>query len=122
MPQDLVFITGATGFIGAETVRDILTAGYRVRLSVRKESQTSGLKDLFAAHVDKIDFVVVPDITTPGAFDSTLDGVTYVIHAASPMPGKGQDVRKDYVDPAVLGTESILKSASRKPDIKRVGT
>jgi nucleoside-diphosphate-sugar epimerase len=36
------------------------------------------------------------------------------------MPGKGQDIQKDYVEPAVNGTESILVAASQLPQVKKV--
>jgi nucleoside-diphosphate-sugar epimerase len=75
---------------------------------------------LFPVHRDQISFEVVPDITAPNAFDGKLNGVDYIFHLASPMPGKGEDFKKDYVEPAVKGTESILKAANAAPRVKRV--
>ena len=37
MGDELVFITGASGFIGSHVTDQILKSGYRARLSVRKE-------------------------------------------------------------------------------------
>lgn len=59
MSQSLVFITGSTGFIGSHVVIQTLEAGYKVRLSVRKESQIEGLKKLFSKHISNVDFVVI---------------------------------------------------------------
>jgi nucleoside-diphosphate-sugar epimerase len=120
MSKELILISGASGFIGSHVVDVTLRAGYNVRLTVRKETQIGELKRLFSAHVSDMDFVVVPDITIPDAFDEAMNGVDYVFHLASPMPGKGEDFRKDYVDPAVKGTESLLQAANAAPSIKRV--
>ncbi|OBR14497.1 NAD dependent epimerase/dehydratase [Colletotrichum higginsianum IMI 349063] len=120
MSQSLIFITGATGFIGAHVVAQTLEAGHHVRLSVRKESQISSLKQLFAGHEAKLDFAVIPDLTKPGAFDQALQGAEYVFHLASPMPGKGSDFKTDYLGPAVEGTNALLDAAKAVPSIKRV--
>lgn len=116
----LIFITGSTGFIGAEVTDATLKAGYRVRLSVRKPEQEQQLKNRYAAYAQKLEFAVIPDITKPEPFEHALDGVDYVFHIASPMPGKGDDVKRDYVDPAVKGTESVLIAALKHKNIKTV--
>lgn len=116
----ITFITGATGFIGSHVVKNALAAGTRVRLSVRKEEQIETLKQLFSAKPDQLEFVVIPDISNPEAFEGKLDGVEHVLHLASPMPGTGEDFKSDYLKPAVEGTESILKAAKASSSVKRV--
>jgi nucleoside-diphosphate-sugar epimerase len=120
MAQERIFITGSTGFIGSHVVDMALKSGYRVRLSVRRDTQITLLKELFPNFLDHMEFVVVPDITKPGAFKGLLNGVDYIFHLASPMPGKGDDIVKDYVEPAVQGTESILLAANDAPQVKKV--
>lgn len=120
MSQPLIFITGATGFIGAHVVTQTLSAGYHVRLSVRKEAQISNLRKLFSAHSANLDFVVVSDFTSTGAFDKALHGVTYIFHLASPMPGTGHDFQNDYVKPAVDGTIALLNAAKTVDTVTRV--
>lgn len=120
MSQPLIFITGATGFIGAHVVTQALAANHRVRLSVRKESQIPTLRNLFSSHAANLSFTVIPDFTAPGAFAKALDGVTYIFHLASPMPGTGSDFQADYVAPAVDGTLALLNAATQVPTIKRV--
>ncbi len=116
MSSPLVFVTGATGFIGAQVTAAALRAQYRVRLSVRRESQIDSLKQVFNEHADKLDFVVVPDYTVSGAFDAALKDVEFVIHIASPLAIPGQDL----LTPAVKGTTSVLEAASRTPSVKKV--
>ncbi|THZ19916.1 NAD dependent epimerase/dehydratase family protein [Aureobasidium pullulans] len=116
MSDSLVFITGATGFIGAQVVQHALEAGYKVRLSVRRESQIQDLRRVFDSFADKVDYVVVPDYTIPSAFDAALKDVTHVIHVASPLVGGAEDL----LTPAVKGTTSVLESALNIPTIKKV--
>lgn len=120
MSTPLIFITGATGFIGAHVVVQTLEAGHRVRLSVRREAQIDGLKKLFSKHAQNLDFAVIPDLSTPDAYKSALKDVTYVFHLASPMPGKGSDFKQDYLLPAEQGTISLLIAALSVPTIKKV--
>jgi nucleoside-diphosphate-sugar epimerase len=116
MPKSAVFITGATGFIGAQVTASALRAGYNVKLSVRRSTQISSLRRAFAEYPESLDFVVVPDYTTPEAFGTALQGVDYVIHVASPLPN-GDD---ELVTPAVKGTVSVLEAALEVAGIRKV--
>jgi nucleoside-diphosphate-sugar epimerase len=116
MPKSTVFITGATGFIGAHVALSALKAGYSVRLSVRREAQIEPLRRALDAFANKLDFVVVSDYTAANVFDSALKEIDYVIHVASPLPKPNEDL----LTPAVQGTTSILESASRTSTVKKV--
>ncbi|PYH47078.1 flavonol reductase [Aspergillus saccharolyticus JOP 1030-1] len=112
----LVLITGATGFIGSQVVFDVLKAGYRVRLVVRRAEQATKLERVYSRFPERLEFVVVPDLTVDGCFDKPLQGVDYALHLASPLPGAGEDL----LTPAVQGTVSILHSALKVPSIKKI--
>jgi nucleoside-diphosphate-sugar epimerase len=118
MPSGLIFITGATGFIGSAVALEALKAGYRLRISIRKESQIPKLKKVLGKFEQQIDFVIVPDITQESSFAGKLDGVDYVLHLASPLP-HGTD-KETYFGPAVKGTTAILREAAKVSTIKRV--
>jgi hypothetical protein len=64
-----------------------LEAGPRVRGVVRKQNQISGFKNALPNQElsEFAEFVVLTDLTAPHAFDSVMDGVSYVIHVAFPM-------------------------------------
>lgn len=114
--MSLVLITGATGFIGSQVVWDVLKAGYRVRLVVRRAEQATKLERIYDRYAKELEFAVVPDLTIDGCFDEPLQGADYALHLASPLPGAGDDL----LSPAVRGTVSILHSALKVPSIKKV--
>jgi nucleoside-diphosphate-sugar epimerase len=114
----LIFITGATGFIGATTAKKALEKGYKLRISVRKEAQIEKVRATLG-HQDQLDFVVISDITDPKAFAGKLDNVDYVLHLASPFLGRGTD-KSAFFSPAVNGTTAILTEAAKVPSVKKV--
>ncbi|TGJ82431.1 hypothetical protein E0Z10_g6345 [Xylaria hypoxylon] len=109
-----VLITGANGYIAAQTVGTFLKAGWAVRGAVR-DLNSKTVREL-AAHLaaeqeaGNFELVVVPDIRAPGAFDEAVQGVQAIAHLATPMAFDTGDV--EYViGTAVQGTLSILESA-----------
>ncbi|KAJ5623031.1 NAD(P)-binding protein [Penicillium lividum] len=120
MSKSLVFITGATGFIGAHVVSATLKAGYRVRLSIRKAEQEDAIRKRYAGFNDDIEIRLIPDLSSVDSLKAALDNVDYVFHIASPMPGSGVDFQRDYAIPAVQATLSMLNAASAHKQIKKV--
>ncbi|KAL3459548.1 hypothetical protein BJX64DRAFT_291214 [Aspergillus heterothallicus] len=112
----LILLTGATGFVGSQVALRALEAGHAIRFVVRREEQTTKLRTLFSKYIEKLSFVVIPDITVSGSFDDAVQGVEYVIHVASPLSSAGEDLLK----PAVQGTLSVLESALKAPTVKRI--
>lgn len=108
-----VLITGANGYIGAQTVARFLDAGWAVRGTVRDLNSVSarGLAaHLAAAQVaGTFELVAVPDIKAAGAFDAATRGVHAIAHLATPVIF-AHDV-EHVVGTAVQGTLSILESA-----------
>ena len=116
-----VLVTGATGFVAAEIVRQLLEAGYSVRGTTRNVTQAvqdGHLTDLPGA-AERLELVEA-DLVEPGAFDEAVVGCEYVIHTASPYVLDVEDPQRDLVDPAVQGTLSVLESAAKTTAVKRV--
>lgn len=63
-----VLVTGANGYVALWVVKTLLGAGFSVRGTVRSESRIAYLKETFKEYADKIEFVVVPDITKVGLY------------------------------------------------------
>lgn len=130
MSSELVLLTGATGHIGFRTLLNLIPLGYKVRIAVRSTAKESVILDnpLFKslnASPSSYEFVIVPDLQVPGAYDEAVKGVDYVVHLASPIiTGGNLDNDEAYlahfIRPAVRGTLSILEAAYTAPTIKRV--
>lgn len=128
MANELVFITGGNGHIGFRTLVVALQHGYSVRVAVRSESKKQ--KILSAPSIKSLNpgprltFVIVPDLTSDGAYDEAVRGAAYIIHLASPIVLKGEIKPEDFhaalIEPAIRGTLSMLEAASRTKGIRRV--
>lgn len=59
----LVLVSGANGFIAIHVVQTLLDRGYAVRGTVRDERKAGYLRKTFSAFSDKLEIVVVEDIT-----------------------------------------------------------
>lgn len=72
----------------------------------------------------KLSYVLVPDIAQEGAFDEAVKSdppFDAVLHTASPFHFNVTDVKKDLLDPAVIGTTGILKAIKASaPSVKKV--
>jgi len=111
-PSDqLILVTGANGFVASQIVRAVLTAGYNVRAAVRSESSIERMKGVHAPYISQLSFVVVPDMTSPGAFDEAVKGVTGIMHTASPFVLSPKNNEKELLEPAVNITLGVLESA-----------
>ncbi|EKM56842.1 uncharacterized protein PHACADRAFT_254183 [Phanerochaete carnosa HHB-10118-sp] len=115
-----VLVTGANGYIAVWVVKNLLDQGYSVRGTVRRESSIPYLKDTFKDYADRLEFVVVPDITKEGAFDDAVKGVDAIEHTASPFYLNAKDPQ-ELIVPAVAGTRTVLQSAQQYGDnVRRV--
>jgi dihydroflavonol-4-reductase len=113
-------VTGASGFLAAHVIRELLARGYRVRGTVR--SLASPHKYDFLAALpgasDRLELVSA-ELLAEGSYDAAVAGCDIVIHTASPYVVNVKDPQHDLVDPAVKGTINVLRSA-RAADVRRV--
>ncbi|MBL8660583.1 MAG: NAD-dependent epimerase/dehydratase family protein [Rhodospirillales bacterium] len=71
-----LLVTGATGFVGAAVVRQLLAAGHRVRVLIRKDSDRRNLEDV---EVD----VVIGDLTDAASLRRAVSGCRGLFHLAA---------------------------------------
>ncbi|KAF2738164.1 NAD(P)-binding protein [Polyplosphaeria fusca] len=121
-----VLLTGGSGFIAAHTLDVLLKHGHSVITTVRTQQKADKIKAAYKSYADKgqLDFAIVPDIAQEGAFDQAVISdppFEAVLHTASPFHFNVTDVKKDLLDPAIIGTTGILKSIKKSaPSVKTV--
>jgi dihydroflavonol-4-reductase len=102
---DLAFLTGATGFVGANLARLLLEKGLRVRALARKGSDRRTLAGLPVE-------VAEGDLRDPASLERAAAGARWVFHVAA-------DYRIWVPDPAEMmrsnvdGTVNVLRAAAK---------
>ncbi|TCR63682.1 aldehyde reductase [Bosea sp. BK604] len=122
MDDQLVLVTGGTGFIAQYCILALLKAGYRVRTTIRSPSREAEVR----AHLkvggaepgDRLSFTVA-NLTADQGWAQAVAGCTYVLHGASPTPTGEQLREEDWIKPAVEGNLRVLRAA-RDAGVKRV--
>jgi dihydroflavonol-4-reductase len=102
-PDDVVLVTGGSGFLGSAVVRALIARGARVRAIVRSSSPPDNLTGLDCE-------IVAGDLTDRESLAAALRGVRYLFHVAA-------DYRFWARDPSVIlrvnveGTRSLMQEA-----------
>lgn len=85
--------------------------------TVRSEKRASEVITAHPGWEGKVEFAIVEDFTTTAPFDVIFEKAkvpfTYVIHTASPLRFSVNDIQKEMIEPAEMGTREILKSAHK---------
>ncbi|KIK69245.1 hypothetical protein GYMLUDRAFT_188807 [Collybiopsis luxurians FD-317 M1] len=108
--SDIVFLTGATGFLGSHILVQLLGKGYRVRAAVR-EKKAAQFKANYAHYKDRVEVVVISDISED-KFPDALKGVKAVIHTAAPLVFRVKDAA-GQIKAAVDGTMNVVGQAEK---------
>ncbi len=117
-----VMITGASGYIGSWTVKELLEKGYTVRACVRDKNnagKVQHLLDLAKTCAGKLELWEA-DLLKEGSFDAAARGCDAVFHMASPFTLRFKDAQKELIDPALQGTRNVLSAATRSGTVKKV--
>jgi len=113
-------VTGATGFIGAHVVDNLLSRGIKVRGTARSARKAEQMLAARAKYSSQLDFVYIEDIGKLGAFDEAVKDVDAVIHVASPLNYSVTDKEKELVLPAINGVRYLFQAAAKNAAIKRI--
>ncbi len=112
--QQLVLVTGGSGFIAGHVILQLLEKGYRVRATIRSLTKEQTVRDVLTdagmVHSDALGFVAA-DLLDDEGWPAAVDGVDAVLHVASPVqPGHVAD-EDDLIVPAREGTLRVLRAA-----------
>ena len=81
--RSFVLVTGATGFIGAHIVDELLRRGIRVRGTTRSQYKADEMLRRRQDRINQLEFTITSDLAQPGIFDEAIKGVDAAIHTAS---------------------------------------
>jgi dihydroflavonol-4-reductase len=127
MEQDhkVVLLTGLTGYVAthiAKLLLEKLPSNYKLKATVRNKSNLDKLKT-FIADVGEENFkkieLVEMDLNNSDSIISALEGVTHVLHVASPINPSDFTKYEDYVDPVIAGTKALIEGV-KKHHIKKL--
>lgn len=122
MKDELVLVTGGSGFIGVRCILQLLNEGYRVRTTVRSLGRESDVRAMLRTGGvdagDRLSFVAA-DLLRDQGWAEAVAGCTYVLHVASPFPGGVPKDENELIMPARDGSLRVLKAA-RDADVRRV--
>ena len=104
------FVTGGTGFIGANLIRLLLKKGYEVRALVRPQSSLENLKPL--------DIEIIKGDLNDINLSEKIRGCNVLFHVAAHYSLYQADKEQLY-NSNVLGTRSILQAA-KQANIERI--
>eukprot|EP01125_Pyxidicula_operculata_P017633 TRINITY_DN61_c3_g1_i1.p1 TRINITY_DN61_c3_g1~~TRINITY_DN61_c3_g1_i1.p1 ORF type:complete len:338 (-),score=86.55 TRINITY_DN61_c3_g1_i1:102-1115(-) len=110
----VVCVTGASGYIATEVIRQLIKDGFTIRGTVRNlndQQKVSHLKELFPSLK-----LYESDLLKDGSFDEAVKGCDVVLHTASPFQLKVEDPTRDLIEPAVNGTKNVLSAVAKSKD------
>ncbi|MCF8205450.1 MAG: NAD-dependent epimerase/dehydratase family protein [Methylotenera sp.] len=118
-----IAVTGGSGYLGSWVASQLLELGHRVRTTVRTvadEVKVRHLRKLSDQHEGRLELFEA-DLLEEGSFDQCVDGCTAVIHVASPyFLSPPRDTQRQLIDPAVEGTENVIRAVNRAESVRRL--
>ncbi len=111
--NDLVTVTGISGFLGGHVALQLLNAGYRVRGSVRNLDKADAAKTTLenaGADISRLEFVAL-DLLWDDGWAEAMQGAKYLQHVASPFVINQPSDPDVLIRPAVEGTTRALNAA-----------
>ena len=127
-PQDgPVAVTGASGFIGSHTVKNLVDAGYDVRACLRdasRDDKTAYLKVMHDAGPGTVSLHACDLMkASEGAYDEAFAACAAVFHVAADIgtdPAYGRPSPESMYDSLVTQTAGVLESARKAGTVRRV--
>ncbi len=113
--KEIVFMTGAPGFIGRYTVDILLKKGYALRCLVRESSDVAFLKDKNDVQL------VYGDITKPETLKNQTDGCAYVLHLAAEghVSAMSEEAFQRFVAINEGGTHNMIEACKTNDALKK---
>ncbi|QHQ36175.1 SDR family oxidoreductase [Algicella marina] len=114
-----VLVTGASGFIAKHIVRQLLSAGYEVRGSLRDLSRAGEVRAAIGSHDEDALTFFTADLLSDEGWAESMQEIDAVLHTASPFPMSRPNKPEKLIKPAVDGTRRVLRFAQAE-GVRRV--
>jgi dihydroflavonol-4-reductase len=121
--DDLILVTGASGFVGKWCALRLLEGGYRVRGTVRSAPKAEQVRRTITESLgtdpgERLELVFT-DVLADDGWADAMRGVNAVLHVATVIRADEPKDRSVVIRPAVEGTERVLRMA-HGAGVKRV--
>jgi len=117
-PDDLILVTGASGFIGSRVVENLLARGFRnLRCFSRPSSEASKIEALSNGRRNGVRLEVIRgNLLSPQDCTAAARGAVVILHLAS---GRGEKSYPDAFVNSVVTTRNLLEAIARHKCLKR---
>ena len=123
--EELVLVTGGSGFLGSRCILTALEQGYQVRTTLRSLQRADEVRKMLLrggateTQAGGVEFVAANLLSDEGWFKACKD-CTFVLHVASPFPAKRPKHEDELILPARDGTLRVMRAAAAARTVKRV--
>ena len=107
-----VLVTGGTGYVAGELIRQLLDRGWAIHTTVRNLAKSeSGLRARFGNPASDRFKVFEAELTSDAGWADAFAGCSHVAHVASPIVAKAPKHEDELIVPAREGTLRALRFA-----------
>ncbi|MFT5680591.1 MAG: nucleoside-diphosphate-sugar epimerase [Myxococcota bacterium] len=122
--QHQILMTGCSGYLGSWITMALLRAGHHVRGTTQDVDDTHALFDEVFCREDgalrhRLE-IVEAELLDADSWSGLADGCDVIVHTACPVVTDVGAPRHAMIDPALVGTENVLREASRAGGVTRV--
>lgn len=120
MTKPLVLVTGGNGFLALHLIKQLLTAGYSVRATLRSLDKVPVIQATLKGtpNLSQLSFVTL-ELNQDTGWAEAMDGVTDVMSVAAPVFVDQGKASEEVMNAAKVGTLRVLKAATAA-GVKRV--
>ena len=105
-----VMVSGGSGYIAGETIRQLLAGGWTVHTTVRSLARETELRGQLGGSPETLKFFAA-NLTSDAGWAEAMAGCSHVCHMASPFPANVPKDENELIVPAREGALRALRMA-----------